>query len=65
MNAPFRTPPAHLRTRQYGADRHMGEQERHHAKLDFDRAEEEGTDEAKLRWVDKWARRVVDHLWAG
>ena len=41
----------------------LSEESRHFAKLDYDRAEEAGTDDAKLAWLKKWGRRVADHLW--
>lgn len=40
----------------------MYDDERHEARLDFDRAEE-GDDAAKLRWIAKWGRRVADQIW--
>ena len=42
----------------------MTEQERHHAKLDFDKAEEAATDFARLEWFEKWGRRVADYVWS-
>jgi hypothetical protein len=43
----------------------MERQERIHARLDFDKAEEASTDAARKEWFTKWGRRVADHLWDG
>lgn len=41
----------------------MQAQERHHAKLAFDRAED-GDDAAKLAWFREYGRRLVDNAWS-
>ena len=43
----------------------MHHQERIHARLDFDKAEDANTDAARKEWFTKWGRRVADNLWDG